>query len=860
MTSLRTNALLMQMVGSSIGHYRIVGLLGSGGMGMVYRAEDTRLRRPVAIKFLRPGSFDSSDRERLIHEAQNAALLQHPNICPVYDAGEFEGHVFFVMACLEGETLASRIRAGPLHPLEASDIAAQVAEGLAEAHRQSVIHRDVKSSNILVDPHGHAYILDFGLALRGGSTRLTETGHLVGTPGYMSPEQAQGFEVDHRSDVWSLGVVLFEMLTGHLPFERDRDIAVVHAIVHDQPPRVSELRPDVPAPLEQVVAKALAKQPENRWQSARRMGEELQRIVAGGSSSMPLASTATMRVPKPGSTRRWVAAGAMLCVLLLAVALWQWRKPAGSLPGEKHIAILPFEIIGSDEQVRAVADGLVARLTAQLSQLKQFEGKALVVPSSEIRSRKISNVAEARREYGVNLVLTGSAQRVGEMIQFSVTLVDAVRMRQLGARSFDFESRNAIALRDGALGEVTNLLEVQFSRETRGETSNAEAYAGYLQGVGYLARYDVSGNVQKALTSLEDAVRHDPGYALAYAALSEACMRQAMNTGEKSWSDRALETAERAVKLGPDLAGAHVALGRAYASSGREEDAIRQLQRALQLAPSDPEPYRELANVLTNRGRFTEAEALYVESTSRRPSDWYGHVLLGLFFNKRHRFSEAEASYKRAISLTPDSDVAVRLLGSLYYVQGRYPEAVGQLRRALQLRPSPATYNTLGIVQYYQRDFAGAAATLEKARDLDSSRYTFWGNLAMAYQKVPEKSSQAEPAFQHAVGLAEKLLRIRPKEYRARTNIAEYYARLGKREAAVEQLNQVPEPVRENYLAQYALVYELTGQRGKALEYIRRFPDAIALTDVTNDPDLQTLRSDPAFKSILQQLRRNRAR
>jgi Flp pilus assembly protein TadD/TolB-like protein/predicted Ser/Thr protein kinase len=839
------------MIGSTISHYKIVSQLGKGGMGVVYKAEDTRLERPVALKFLPPESLEEQDKERFLREARTAALIHHPNICPIYDVDEVNGQLFFAMAYLEGQTLSRLIGGRPMDTRKAIGIAIQIASGLEEAHKSGIVHRDIKSNNIVVTEQGHAYILDFGLALRHGSSRLTATGGVIGTPSFMSPEQAQGLAIDHRTDIWSLGVVLFEMLTGRLPFQRDRDIGVVHAIVHDPSPSISG-----PAGLQHVLEVALAKDPAQRWQSAREMADELRRVL-GTAASQGDMSTVTMLMPVKRSRRWLLGAAAVLTLVLLAVFGFYWQR--GTFVKEQHIAVLPFEIIGGDEGVRAIADGLVETLTSKLTDMEQFHGKLVVVPASEIRASKVGSAAEARRLYGANLVVTGSAQRLQNLIQFSVNLVDPVKMRQIGARSFDFDVTNAILLRDTALTGVLTLLEFQLTPEVQrqvreGDTSDSGAYAEYLKGRGYLVRYDVPGNINLALTSLLNATAKDPAYGAARAWLAEAYMQKAKLTSDKYLSEKALENAEQAVKTDPNLGVAHTKLGEVLAQMGREEEAIREFKRAIALSPQNSETYRELAFVYANLGRFQEAEASYRDGIQRRPTDWQMHLLLGTFYRQRGRYAEAESAFRRAKEVTPDNTIVYRNLASLYRVQGRYSDARAELQTALKIEPNARAYSALGVAYYYEGRFQEAASAIQAAIDRDPTIYLFWGNLGAVYQRIPNQKGRAEPSLRRAVELGEKLVEVTPKEYTIRLNLAEYRARLGESEKAVEELSRVPNTLDSRFAARTILVYELLGMREKAIECVQALTDPGVLNDIKNDPDLESFWKESSVQEVARRL------
>ncbi|MBI4535283.1 MAG: protein kinase, partial [Ignavibacteriae bacterium] len=513
------------MIGKKISQYLILEKLGGGGMGVVYKAEDTKLKRTVALKFLSDDLISEKEaRERFLLEAQAASKLDHPNICTVYeinDAGD--GHMFIAMSFCEGESLRERIRTGPLPLQEAVGIALQIAQGLACAHNTGVVHRDVKPANIMMTPQGIVKIVDFGLAKLIGMSRLTQVGATAGTIAYMSPEQCRGESLDQRTDVWAVGVVLYEMLAGQHPFKGDYDQVIIYSILNSEVVSITEQKEDIPPEVEQIIRKCLQKDPAKRYANATELAEDLDRVLRGekpkGSRPQLTARFPVHSIPRGAQGVVKLVAGVIIAVALLLL-IPTIRDPLQDclkvtiIPEEKHLVVLPLTNVGDDPANQAFCDGLVETLTSKLTQLQLAHGSLWVVAASEVRERSISSVSQARKIFGVTLGLTGSVQRNRDRIRLTLNLVDAKTSRQLRSTVSDETGSTLSVLQDKTIRNIAEMLQVELDPGalhalTAGNTDIGKAYDFYLQGRGYLQRYERMENLSIAISLFERALRED---------------------------------------------------------------------------------------------------------------------------------------------------------------------------------------------------------------------------------------------------------------------------------------------------------------------------------------------------------------
>jgi len=855
-------------IGRTISHYRILEKLGGGGMGVVYKAEDTRLKRSVALKFLPPElTRDENAKRRFVREAQAASALDHPNICGIHEIDQTpDGQLFICMACYDGETLDKKVERGPFTAGEAMRIVGKVAEGLAKAHSHGIIHRDIKPANIMVTRDGEVKILDFGLAKLRGTTKITRSGKTMGTFVYMSPEQVKGSDVDARSDIFSLGVVLYELLTSRIPFDGDHEAAVMYQIVNTDPKPLSECRKDVSPRMQRVIDKALQKNVSSRYQTALELQDDLSSIAGGAKPVWAKRRHRYLRF-----TAASLAAVAAIIAVVVAINP-ESRKAFADLfqreAGEVHLAVLPFENVGNDPANEAFCDGLTETITTQLTQLEQFHGSLWVVPSSEVRGQKIDSPSKARRSLGVNLVVTGSVQRLSDRFRVTLNLIDPVHgeaPRQLDGTLIDDLMTRVTVLQDESVIRLAGMLNVTLHPQAErlmvaGSTGMPQAYDFYLQGVGYIRRYEKKENINRAIASFERAIAQDSLYALAYAGLGEAYWRKYKETMDPQWIPHALASCERAVELNNLVAQAHVTMGLIRAGTGDAQGAITEFERALTLEPASAAAYRGLAATYADLGKPAEADSTYRRAIAMKPDYWGGYNELGQFYYHAGNYQGAVAQFQKVIELTPDNAFGYLNLGAAYWGLEQMDDAQKMFERSIEVEPNYRAYNNLSTLLYMEQRYAEAAAVCEKALKLNDTSYTTWATLANASFWATGRREKAYEGYRRAAELAEKQRSLTPRDPRVLTSLAGYYAVLGENDRAsslvADALEIAPENPRIAYFAGHT--YEQMGDRDKAIEWIgRALENGYPKSDVERDPWLVELRSDDRFQQLLARVGRS---
>ncbi len=859
-------------VGERVGDYQILGIVGAGGMGVVYKALDLKLERTVALKFLSQDmNIGEKEKERFLREAKAASALDHTNIGVIHGLEETpDGQLFIVMAYYEGKTLAQRMREGSFPVDEAAGIAIQMARGLSEAHGRNIVHRDIKPSNLILTSQNVLKIVDFGLALVVSTATATQSLGIAGTVAYMSPEQAMGKLLDQRSDIWSAGVVLAEMLTGRHPFQRDNLSSVVLAIMHEPPLQLD----GVPVELQKTVYRALAKDPANRYQSAQEMLADLQRVKVDDTAptltarpeemgayvkhaSSPSGAAAPAR--KPGW--RWMIGAASVVALLLVASLLipatrQRIADVLSAGNEKHIAVLPFDNIGNNPANEPLAQGLMDSLTSRLSNLDVGQQSLWVVPASVVRRRKVDDPTVALRELGATLVVKGSIERDTRGVRLTLNLINAKTLRQEGSVQLEERAGDLATLQDEAVSRLARMMHILITPEmlkATGGKVNPAAYESYLTALGYIERYDKSGNLDLAISTLEGAVKTDPRFALGFAELGEAYRLKYRLDQNPRWIDQASANCQRAVELNDRLPAAYVTLGRIHDDKGKHDLALQEYQHALQLNPRDADALLGVAHAYESAGRIADAETAYKKAAALRPDYWDGYNTLGVFYDRVGRYEDALVQYRRAAELTPDNAQVYLNIGAAYLDMGNpkvFPEAEKALRRSIELSPSYPAYANLGFLYLTTQRYAESTAMTERALQLNDKNIQVWANLALAYGWL-KQNDKAAAARERELALAEEAVKVQAQSPVLQAALAILYAQKKLRDRAMTRIETALAlaPDNPSTLADVGQAYEALGDRHQALRYVTAaLQKGYSLDRLKLVPDLQSLLSDPNFR------------
>ncbi len=784
------------MIGQTILHYKILEKLGEGGMGVVYKAEDTKLRRIVALKFL-PQQLTSTEEERsrFVQEAQAAAALNHPNICTIHGIEEFEGRQFIEMEYVEGTTLRNKI---PFRKTdEALNCAIHIGDALQEAHSHGIVHRDIKCDNIMINIKGQVKVMDFGLAKLKGSLKLTRASSTVGTLAYMAPEQIQGGEVDSRSDIFSFGVVFFEMLTGHMPFRGEHDAAMMYSIVNEEPESLLKFKDDLPEDLDRIVHRALEKDPGDRYQhiddmvsELRRLHKKSTRIVRPPAESVPATHTPSAEHATAGSptapAKRKTLIIAALAIMAVAVGVVLYFS-LGSQKAIDSLAVLPFENVGGNQDLEYLSDGVTESI---INNLTKIQGLRVVPRSSAFRFKgKVVDPQEAGSKLNVRGVLTGKIVSHGSALDVQVDLIDVKNESEVWGNRYQADMNSLLSLQENISQEVSSKLGIGVSSETQRElakhsTESTQAYQYYLQGRYYWNKRNAV-SIESAINYLNQAIARDSNYALAYAGLADCYIIQSQYAGipTRVTLPLAEHAAKRALEIDNSLAEAHTTLAFSYFSQWKYADAEREFKQAIALNPRYPTAYH-----------------------------WYNIMLLRV-----GRIDEASTIIRQGYELDSLSPIITLNVGAIPLFKKQYQEALAYFQRSIQLEPSFAPgYEFTGM----------AYEAMNKKAD-----------ALLQYQKAVELSGRSSEALGY---------------------LGHLYAIIGQRDQALKLLAENEERYRNGTGAAYniARIYEGLGEKSRALDYLERDVEdkSTFTTDLLIEPNWDDLRSEPRFAAVMEKV------
>ena len=856
--------------GADLGaRYRIESLIGQGGMGRVYKAYDRELERTVALKVVRADLIAKTDtQQRFKQELLLASRISHRNILRIHDLGEANGLKFITMAYVEGSDLDRLLRESPQLPFQRiRQIAIQLCEALQAAHAEGVIHRDLKPQNILIGLDDHVFVSDFGLAksLQDNISGLTRTGVLIGTPRYMSPEQVQGKPLDQRVDIYSLGLILYEMATGDLPFKAQSAVQLMDQRVKNRPENPKKINPELPDYFARAILRCLEPDPRKRYQTAVEILSDLQ--DAGRSSS----GARTVQISLPQGGRKWVGIAAISCI---AVAVAVFSVPASrrailgfwgskitrassipSLENGKFVAVLPFRILGDQQQLGYVADGLQDALSAKLFQVRN------VHVASETGIAKLNgseSLEQAAGELGVNLIVRGTVQGSSDSIRVIVNLENVADQKRIWSEEFSGTSADLLKIEDQIYAHLVNVLDVQpgteeLARAAVHPTDNIEAYDLYLKGRNSMRGQQDVKNVQTALDYYQNALKKDPSFALAYAGLADASLVMYRETKDSFWSQKALTAAKESDRLNDKLPEVHFALGNVYSHTGNNSEAISELQKALDLAPNSDDGYRDLGEAYVALGKKEEAIQAFQKAIQINPYYWYDYNGLGVAYSQFGEYDKALDAFHHVIELEPENSFGYLNTGAIYFQEGKYDECIPYYRKALQIQPYYLTYSNLGTAYFFLKRYSDSVPMFEKAVEMNPTSQLAMGNLADAYRWSGQRD-KANATYDKAIALAYKDLAVNPNNADTMSWLAVYYAKKGDPERALDFIRRARSitPSDVNLMYVEAQVYVLAGRPADGLQALRHaLQKGYSLEEVKSDPELGPLQGRPEFAQLL---------
>jgi serine/threonine protein kinase/tetratricopeptide (TPR) repeat protein len=847
----------------SLGQYEILSQLGAGGMGEVYVAHDPVLGRKVAVKVLPVRlTGDAETLARFTHEARSASSLNHPNIVTIHDIDTERGRPYIVMEYIDGRDLRSYVSEGPLTARKTLDIAAQIAEGLAAAHEHGIVHRDLKPENVMVTKDGFVKILDFGLAkmTRPASEDAvtaelnlpgTTPGTILGTVGYMSPEQAQGKPLDPRSDQFALGAILYELATGKPAFDAPNAIDTLSAILHEDPPPIQGINAKAPDQFCWIVERLLAKKPDDRYASTRDVAHELRALstqIAANTSADSLWSIRQFPRPRP-RRRKLIFVASSIAIVVLATLGYTMRHLilGTTAQDKKYVAVMHFKDLTGDPNGQFVVDGMAETL---VSRLAHFPSVQVMRPPTE--SLNAADIRKVARDLGATVALTGSMQRNRDQFRVNFRVLD-VRSGAERGDVIDGAASDLFFIEDRLAASVASTLQLGAPTFHPTPADTTISHRRFLEALGHLRRYDSEPEVDNGIQILEELGAKSTS-ASVQAALGQAYLYKFQLTHDPKWAVPATAACERAVSADPQNPDVHLTLGNLRRQTGKLNEAVTEFRATLAQEPNNADAYLGLAETYKAAGKVKEAETAYLKSIELQPNYWGGYNKLGSFYYNHARYDEAAKMFEKVVQLLPDSLRGYNNLGAMYEKMGRYNEAIEVFSRSIRKKPTDQAFSSLGACYYYQGRYNDAAVALERAVALAPKKYYHWSNLGDAYRWVAGADAKATHAYKEAIALAGSELQLNPSDSTARARRAECFAKLGRESEARDEITKAlaDDPTNVDTMYRAAVIANAHGDSPDALRWLSRaLANGYQKGEIERDPEFALLRNSDAYKQLM---------